>query len=519
MNRLTPLIFPAIALASGAVTTFAFAPFHLWPLQIVCLAILAGLTLQTGRPRGAFFTGWAYGFASLASGLYWLYVSMHTYGGLNPVLAAAAVALLALFLGILAGFACLLTRFFMKRWNAGNAVTALLIFPAFWTLSEWVRGWIVTGLPWLVTGYAHTGSPLAGYAPIAGVYGICFVSAVVSGAIAFFFNIERGHWKSSLATIIVILGLAFGAGTALRHIDWTHPEGKPIQVRLLQGNIPQEFKFTPYQIQNALKMYAGMIAEKPADLIVTPETAIPIYIHQLPEGYLRFLSQYAARSLSHLALGMPLADTATVYTNSLTVITPEDLDNPGLFSYRYNKHHLVPFGEFIPAGFRWFVRLMHIPLGDFTRGDPLQKPFRVKDQWILPNICYEDIFGEEIVAQIRNEYHAGHPTPTLLLNVSNIAWFGNTIALPQHLQISQMRSLETGRPMMRATNTGATAVIDPKGKIVAQLAPYTRGELDMTVQGTRGATPYIRFGNLTVLFLILLALVAAHVIAGKKRRY
>ena len=519
MNRYKPLIFPVIALITGAVTTFAFAPFHLWPLQIICLAILIGLTLHTDRPRAAFFTGWAYGFASLVSGLYWLYISMHNYGGLNPVLAAAAVALLALFLGILAGFACLLTRFFMKGWNAGSATTALLIFPAFWTLFEWVRGWIVTGLPWLATGYAYTESPLAGYAPVAGVYGLCFVSAVVAGAVALFFNIERSHWKSSLATVIVIIGIAFGAGAALRHIDWTHPVGKPIQVRLLQGNIPQEFKFTPYQIQSALKMYAGMIAQKPADLIVTPETAIPLYIHQLPEGYLRFLSQYAAQSLSHLALGMPLADTATVYTNSLTVIAPKDIDNPGLFSYRYNKHHLVPFGEFVPTGFRWFVNLMHIPLGDFTRGDALQKPFRVKDQWVLPNICYEDIFGEEIVARIRNEYKAGHPTPTILLNVSNIAWFGNTIALPQHLQISQMRSLESGRPMMRATNTGATAVIDAKGHIVAQLEPYTRGELDVTVQGTRGATPYIRFGNIAILIIALLALVAAHFISGRRRRH
>ena len=214
---------------------------------------------------------------------------------------------------------------------------------------------------------------------------------------------------------------------------------------------------------------------------------------------------------------MPQADTATVYTNSLIVMAPEDAGKPGLAGYRYNKHHLVPFGEFIPTGFRWFVRLMRIPLGDFTRGEPLQKPFRVKDQWILPNICYEDIFGEEIADQIRHEYKTGQPTPTVLLNVSNIAWFGNTIALPQHLQISQMRSLETGRPMLRATNTGTTAVIDARGRPVAWLPPYTRGELATTIQGTRGATPFIRFGNLTILIIALAALITARLLAARKR--
>ncbi len=518
MNRLKSMTLPAIAFFAGTVTPFAFAPFGLWPLQIICLAILIATILYTEGPRAVFFTGWTYGTASLVSGLYWLYVSMHTYGGMNTLTAAAAVFLLALFLGILAGFACLLTRFFMKSWQAGNGVTAILVFPAFWVLSEWVRGWIVTGLPWLVTGYAHTGSPLAGYAPIIGVYGVSFVAAIVAGAIAFFFYIGRERWKSSLATVLAVIILAFGAGTLLLRLDWTHPHGNPIQVRLLQGNVPQEFKFTPHQIASALDMYASMITARPADLIVTPETAIPVYTHQLPNGYLEHLSQYAAQSLSHLALGMPLADTANVYTNSLIVMTPEDIGASGLASYRYNKHHLVPFGEFIPTGFRWFVRLMRIPLGDFTRGEPLQKPFQVKDQWILPNICYEDIFGEEIADQIRHEYKTGQPIPTVLLNVSNIAWFGDTIALPQHLQISQMRSLETGRPMLRATNTGTTAVIDAKGRLVARLPPYTRGELTMTIQGTRNPTPFIRFGNIAILVVALAALVIARILSTRKRR-
>lgn len=518
MKRQHHLTLPAIALAAGLVTPLAFSPFNIWPVQIIALAILAGVIRHNETPRAALVAGWAYGFGHLVTGLYWLTVSMHTYGGMNIILAAIAVALLALFLGSLAGIAGMLTRFFANRWQAGAGITCLLIFPAFWTLAEWTRGWIVTGLPWIATGYAHTDNPLAGYAPIAGVYGTGFVAAIAAGAIAFFFQIERQRWKTSLATVAATLILIFGGGAILRHIDWTHPHGEPIRVRLLQGNVPQEFKFTPWQIHSALAMYTGMITASPADLTVTPETAIPVYPHQLPDGYLGRLAAYTAESGTRLALGIPLADSPTEYTNSLVLMTPESADTPGYFRYRYNKHHLVPFGEFIPTGFRWFVNLMRIPLGDFTRGEALQKPFRVKDQWILPDICYEDIFGEEIAAQIRNEYKAGNPTPTILLNISNIAWFGDTIALPQHLQISRMRSLETGRPMLRATNTGATAVIGPKGDIIARLPAYTRGELDLAVQGMRGPTPYIRFGNILILIVTILTLAAANIIAARKRR-
>lgn len=506
MKRLKPLTLPVIAIIAGACNTFAFAPFHYWLIQILSLAVLASLIIRTDRAKTAFILGWAYGFGSLASGIHWLFVSMHQYGGMNAPMAATAVILLSLVLGLLAGFAAGLTRFFMKRWNAGNTVAVFFIFPSFWAIFEWVRGWIATGLPWVVTGYAHTNSPLAGYAPIVGVYGISFAAALVAGAIALFFTIGRDHWIKLLAASVLPIVLILAGGQMLRHVQWTEPAGQPIQVRLLQGNIPQEFKFSPAQIHLALDMYADSITSKKADLIVTPETAVPIYTQLLPAGYLENLSRYAAQSYSHIALGIPLADSPRNYTNSLIVISPTDQEKNTPYGYRYNKHHLVPFGEFVPFGFHWFVNMMHIPLGDFARGDPLQKPFAVKDQWVMPNICYEDIFGEEIVDQIRNEQEIGNHQPTILLNVSNIAWFGNTIALPQHLQISQMRSLETRRPMLRSTNTGATAVIDAQGNIQAILTPYTRDELHVTVQGYHGSTPYIRYGNLLMLAIAILFL-------------
>ncbi|MGN6703218.1 MAG: apolipoprotein N-acyltransferase, partial [Burkholderiaceae bacterium] len=199
------------------------------------------------------------------------------------------------------------------------------------------------------------------------------------------------------------------------------------------------------------------------------------------------------------------------YTNSAIGIPPA-----GPQAYRYDKHHLVPFGEFIPTGFRWFVDMMHIPLGDFDRGDVVQPPFAVRDQQVMPNICYEDLFGGEIARQIRAARDAGKPAPTILLNMSNIAWFGDTIALPQHLQISRMRALETGRPMLRATNTGATATIDPKGRVTDELQPFTRGTLAATVQGYDGATPYVATGDLGTVALCALLLAGAG-IAGRRK--
>jgi apolipoprotein N-acyltransferase len=256
-----------------------------------------------------------------------------------------------------------------------------------------------------------------------------------------------------------------------------------------------------------LARYRDMMTAAPADLIAAPETAIPVFPNQLPPDYLQTFRDYAAQTGSAFLFGIPLADSMAVYANSVAGIGPQGR------SYRYDKNHLVPFGEFIPTGFRWFTDMMQIPLGDFTRGPDVQAPFAVKDQLVLPNVCYEDVFGEEIAKNLRMQAHPA----TVLLNVSNLAWYGESVAIPQHLQISRMRSLETGRPMLRATNNGATAVIDGRGNVAALLPFYTQGTLAATVQGMAGSTPYIRFGNL--LFLALGAvLLAGAWLAGRRRR-
>jgi apolipoprotein N-acyltransferase len=487
---------PLLALVAGLLNVFSFAPFGLWPLQIATLSLVFWLVLHQSSARRSALIGWAYGFGWAVAGVHWLYISMHQYGGLPGWMAALAVALLGVVLGGFSAMAMASGTWLKQRWSLTPVITLLLVFPSVWTLFEWLRGWVLTGFPWVASGYAHTAGPLAGFAPVLGVYGVAWLSALIAGCVV----LLRSH-KLSAALAAAILIAGFG----LKTIEWTTPNGKPISVRLLQGNVPQHMKFEQATIESTLSLYYDMIHSAPADLIATPETAIPLLSSQLPPDYLELLLKHVRESGSHLVLGIPVSDGPSRYANSVLGFAP----GPDAKPYRYDKHHLVPFGEFIPLGARWFVNMMRIPLGDFTRGALLQAPFAVKDQLVLPNICYEDLFGEEIAAQLASSYFSGMPQATVLLNVSNIAWFGDSIALPQHLQISQMRSLETGRPMLRATNTGATAVIDPKGQVTAQLPPFERGSLTASVQGYKGFTPYILLGNALIVFLAISALGAA----------
>lgn len=489
------LIAPLLALSAGALTVLAFAPFGLWPLQIISLALLFWLVARAASVRRGMLLGWLYGFGWSAVGVHWLYVSLHDFGGMPTPIAVLAVLLLAAYVGAYSALALGAASWLQRRWQASPTQYALLLAPALWALSEWLRGWLLTGFPWLASGYAHSASPLAGYAPLLGVYGLAWVAACMAGALTLL--------PSKKLSALIILAVPL-AGAGLHTIDWTHSHGQPLSVRLLQGNVAQEMKFEQAQLDASLQLYHTLITTQPADLIATPETALPVLLGQLQPEYLAGLEAFVRQSGSHLLLGAPIGDTPQRYTNSAIGIAPDTAT--GQPQYRYDKHHLVPFGEFIPFGFRWFVDMMHIPLGDFTRGAVLQAPFVVKDQAILPNICYEDLFGEEIAAQLAAADEVNTPRATMLLNMSNIAWFGDTIALPQHLQISQMRALETGRPMLRATNTGATVVIDPKGRVRAALPPFTRGTLATTVQGYSGWTPYILFGNKLVLGLSLLML-------------
>jgi apolipoprotein N-acyltransferase len=501
-----------VALLAGAFNVFAFAPFHLWPLQIVSLALIFLLVIRRSEDwssRQIAFLGLSYGFGWLFFGVSWLLIALTRYGGLPIWLSFIALALLAAFLACYSALALAAGHQLLKRWKLSDAHVLLLVLPALWALSEWLRGWLLTGFPWLVSGYAHTGSPFSGYASLIGVYGIGWVSALAAGAVALAI-IKR----SMLVRMLVLLIALVVVGLALRQVQWTQAIGKPLTVRLLQGNVDQNMKFDMDHINESLTLYRDMILAETADLIATPETALPLLSSQLPPDYLASLKQFSQTNQSHLIVGLAVNDGENLYSNSVVGFSGGDKQE----DYRYDKHHLVPFGEFIPYGFHWFVQMMKIPLGDFSSAGLMQVPMRVKDQFVLPNICYEDLFGEEIAAQLA--WQAGSKTgaATILMNASNLAWYGDSIAIPQHLQISQMRVLETGRPMLRTTNTGATAIISGSGEIIAQLKPLSRGTLSASVQGMGGLTPYIVMGNKGVILLALLALILAYILARKNRQ-
>ncbi|WP_321913703.1 apolipoprotein N-acyltransferase [Paraburkholderia sp. J11-2] len=517
-RRALPFWHYLAAAALGALNTLSFAPTpHGGWLAIAIFALFYCWLTRTTGWKSALFTGWAFGFGNFVSGVWWLYVSMHFYGGMPAVLAGAALVLFSLYLGVYPALAALIWSFcaghakngrsgelpFSPTWHGAFA------FASAWALGEWARGYVFTGFPWLSSGYAQVDGPLAGFAPIVGVYGVGWVLALVAALIAQAVlrvrDVNRqpaAPSRSAVATPALLAAAVIAAGLLLSLVSWTQPSGTPLNVRLLQGNVKQDMKFSEAGFTDALNEFQKLITEKPADLVVTPETAVPVLVQEIPQKFGRDIRAFADGTNTAILFGavggtITPDGRVTDYTNSLFGITP---GQNGL--YRYDKHHLVPFGEFVPWGFRWFVNLMNIPLGDFARGAPVQPPFRVHGELVAVNICYEDIFGEEIARIVRES-----PTsPGILINSTNLAWFGDTIALDQHLQIARMRSLETGRPMLRATNTGATAAIDAKGRVIARLPTFTAGSLDVKVEGTSGFTPYVTSGNNTVIAISLLLL-------------
>jgi len=490
------------ALLLGVLHALGFLDDQAWVLQCVALAGLLALNstaAQTLSARSAGLNGFAFGLGWFLSGVSWVYVSLTVYGDMAVPVAALGTFLLCAWLSVFPAAASALHIYLIRRWHLDIWRAALILFPALWMFSEWGRGTLLTGFPWLASGYAHTGAPLAGFAPLLGVYGVSLVAALVAALIALLgapatAAHPRARWGILAGLCAVLL-----AGALLKQIEWSQPAGKPISVRLLQGNIPQDMKFSPGRFADTLAIYEKITTQKSADLIVLPETALPRFLANIPTEYFARLAEFSRTSNSTIALGVPIADPGGAaggrYTNSVVAITPQ-----GGAMQRYDKSHLVPFGEFIPRGFAWFVAQMNMPLGSFAAGMRNQAPMQLAGRPVAFNICYEDLFGAAIARQ------AAHAQ--LLVNVSNVAWFGDSLALPQHLQISRMRAIESARPMVRSTNTGMTAAIDARGHVLGTLEPFSVGSLDLDVQGTTGNTPYVRWQDSAVLILGLIFFIA-----------
>ncbi len=487
----------------GALHSLPFVVTSLWPLQLLCVALLAWRLAQAAPGRAALL-GWAFGSAWLTCGIWWLFVSMHRYGGLPAWMAALAVLFLcagmALFLAAAAAAFATLRR--------GRVLPDTLLFAALWLLAELTRGLLFTGLPWVASGYAFVDSPLASLAPWLGVYGIGAVAAALAAAPALRSGSLGSRGKALLGSGAVMAALALAPPAQFTEATGT------LRVTLLQGNVPQNEKFSLEHVPAALAWTRAQLLAANADLVLGAETVVPLLPQQLdPQWWQPLLDHFRAPGRAAL-IGLPLGDEKLGYTNSAAGIAAHSAALPDGF-YRYDKHHLVPFGEVIPLGFKWFVRMMDIPLGDFNRGALVAPSFAVKGELIAPNICYEDLFGEELAARFTDPLLA----PTILANLSNIGWFGETIAVAQHLNISRMRTLELQRPMLRATNTGATAVIDHRGHVTHALAPHTQGVLQGEVQGRSGVTPFARWAGLAGLWpLVGAALLTCALLGGQRRR-
>lgn len=477
-----------LAAGAGLLGVGAFAPFAVFWLAWLSWGALFLLVSRAPSPRAAAWRGFAFGLAQFLGGVSWVYVSLHDVGGMPLPVAALATLALCAYMALYPMAAAWSAR--RLDFSGKASWRSACLFAASWVLAEWARGWVLTGFPWLALGYSQSPpSPLAGLAPLLGVYGVSLASALLGawGALAVV-------GRQRLPGLLVLLLLGLGAGLGL--VQWTVPVGEPLRVALLQGNIPQDLKWQPERFLDSLTTYVGLARDNPADLTVLPETAVPALYDQLPPEFIADLKALAARRGGDLLLGVPVADESSGerrYYNSAIGFGASPQQS-------YSKAHLVPFGEFVPPGFRWFLDLMHMPMSDFSSGDSNQPTLALAGQQIAPNICYEDVFGGEIIHAL--------PRATLLVNLSNTAWFGRSLAQPQHLQIAQLRALETGRPMLRATNTGMTAVVAPDGRVQAVLPPFTRGALVAEVRGYQGLTPFARTGNTVALFLATLLLAA-----------
>ncbi|MHA6495236.1 apolipoprotein N-acyltransferase [Pseudomonas borbori] len=480
-----------IALLAGALTPLALAPFDIWPLMLLSIALFY-LGLRELAARQALWRGWWYGFGTFAAGTSWVYVSIHDYGAASPPLAALLTLAFVAGLGLL--FA--LTAWLWARWlrRSEAPLADALAFAALWLAQELFRSWFLTGFPWLYAGYSQLDGPLAGLAPIGGMWLLSFVLALSAALLV---NVTRLRSHKGFAALGVFLLLApWLAGLALKGHAWTEPAGEPLSVAAVQGNIEQNLKWDPAQLNAQLALYRDMtFSAKPTDLIVWPETAIPV-LKDRAQGYLGMVNRFANERNAALITGVPIRQSnergEQRYYNGISVV--------GQGSGDYLKQKLVPFGEYVPLQevLRGLIAFFDLPMSDFAGGSADQALLQAKGYQIAAYICYEVVYPE---------FAAGLAAQSqLLLTISNDTWFGRSIGPLQHLQMAQMRALEAGRWMIRATNNGVTVLIDPHGRITEQLPQFEQGVLYGDVVPMQGLTPYLLWRGWPLMLLCTLLL-------------
>lgn len=476
-----------LSLGSGVLLTAAFAPFALWPLAVVLPVLLLWLW-QDEPPWRAAWRGGLCGMGLFSTGIYWVYISLHEYGHAPAPFAALTTLLLILYLALYpAVFAYLLARWAPRP----GPVSCLLVAPAAWAGLEWVRSWLLSGFPWLSIGYSQIDSPLGQIAPCLGVFAVGWAVWFAAGLLRVLL-LARGRARWSWGLLLLLFWLGFWS---LGRMDWVSPTGKELQVSLVQGNIPQERKFRSEELERTLRRYAELSLEQGegSDLIIWPETAIPVFYQQVTE-FADALQEQALESGTDYLIGVPTGEwSRRVFHNAVVSL--------GSSQGFYYKHRLLPFGEYLPLrSFLMFFRdFVDIPMADFRAGGSDQPLLHVAGQPVGVSICFEAVFGSGIRLSL--------PQASLLVNVSNDAWFGDSLAPHQHLQIARMRALEAGRYMARATNTGISALIDQRGRIIARSHQFETEVLRGTIQPMKGATPYVWLGDGVAVSLLAVLLV------------
>jgi apolipoprotein N-acyltransferase len=488
----------ALAIAAGALTVLAFSPFALSPLALIGPALLFWLWADRS-PGRAFRLGWLYGIGLMGSGVFWVRISIAQFGGVEPWLAVTIAGGFALAMALYYG----LVGWLGARLAGGRRPWAmLLVFPGLWVVGEWLRGWVLTGFPWLALGYSQIDAPLGGLAPWLGVYGVSLGVVLSAGLLAWMATPACGRRYAATAG----LALLWGAGALMGRVDWTQPAGPPFRASLLQGNVEQRLKWRAEELRPTLELYVALTSEaRESRLVVWPETAVPALAHLVDDALLKPLEDEARKDGRDLLIGVPIEEGDGRYYNAMLALGASGRD-------AYYKRHLVPFGEFLPLKpvLEPLLDFLKIPMSDFSAGSRKEPPVLVLGGYLAGiSICYEDAFAEEVAEAL--------PAAAFLVNASNDAWFGDSLAPWQHLEIARMRARETQRYLLRATNTGVSAIITPTGEIATRTKLFEKAVLTAEVTPLTGATPYVRLGNAAPVGLASLLAAMGAFLARRRR--
>ncbi len=490
----------AIALVAGALTAYlSFAPIGWWWFAFIGMGALAYLVRSAQTTRRGALIGFAFGLAYFVVGVGWVHISMHEFGNMPLALAWFSAVLFCSYLALFPMLACAFTAWAKPK----SAFFFAFVFACAWTFGEYLRAHLFTGFEWLSMGATQAPTGLAVAAQMFGVFGASFfvvMFAVLSAQLVSRLA-EKLQNSDDVDDVAGIGALSLGATlifvpifaiALIGPLSFSSDVSKPIRVSLLQGNIEQSLKWDPKRFETTLATYEKLVREAKGELIILPETAIPQLLHRVPPEYIERLQAIAKEKNANLLIGVPIEEKDRVYNAAISLgVEPPQ---------QYRKVHLVPFGEYMPLQgvLGWFYRNLQIPMSNFTAGDTDQPLMKLNGQTLGISICYEDAFARDV--------HRTLPDATLLVNISNDAWFGKSAAAEQHLQLAQMRAIEQARPMVRANNTGVTAVIDAKGRVAHRIASFQTGILETTVQGAKGYTPYMVWGDLPILIVCLAGL-------------